>query len=82
MRDIEERTVSGLNVRIERSVCIGSKNCIHLAPEVFELGIDQIVTFRQDAEDIDRGRLLEACRVCPVDALVVHGETGEQIVPT
>ncbi len=81
MDDIEERVVSGLTVRIERAVCIGSKNCIRLAPEVFELGMDQVVTFLDLAEDIERDRLTEACRQCPVDALLVFNEDGEQIVP-
>lgn len=81
MDDIEERVVSGLTVRVDRAVCIGSKNCIHLAPEVFELGADQVVTFLEDAEDIEQDRLTEACRVCPVDALLVFDEMGEQIVP-
>jgi len=81
MVDIEEHILSGLTIRIERDVCIGSKNCIHLAPEVFELGADQIVTFLDDAEDIEADRLVEACRVCPVDALVAFDESGEQIVP-
>ncbi|MEX0600220.1 MAG: ferredoxin [Rhodothermales bacterium] len=80
-KDIEARGVSGLTVRVERPVCIGSENCVSLAPEVFVLGDDQVVTFVDDVQDIDRERLLEACRICPVDALVVTGPDGEQIVP-
>jgi ferredoxin len=81
MDDIEERVVSGLTIRIERTVCIASKNCIHLAPEVFELGMDQVVTFRDNAVDIERDRLVEACSMCPVDALLAFDEEGKQIVP-
>ncbi len=81
MDDIEERRISGVTVRIERTVCIGSKNCIHIAPEVFELGMDQVVTFRDDAADIDRDRLVEACRICPVDALIAFDAGGDRIVP-
>lgn len=79
--DIEERVVSGLTVRIERTVCIGSKNCVNLAPEVFELEVDQVATFRDDAPHIDRDRLVEACSLCPVDALLVFDKSGKQIVP-
>ena len=73
MADTQERRISGLTIVIERDLCIGSGNCTKLAPEVFELDATGIVTFRtrsDDAPDIDRERLAEACRVCPVDALI------------
>lgn len=79
--DIEEQTVSGLTIRIDRTRCIGTGNCVAVAPEVLELGSDQIVTFVDEPEDIDRERLIEACAVCPVDALFVIDEDGNQIVP-
>lgn len=79
--DALEEELSGLVVRIERELCIGSGNCVNLAPEVFELDDRQIVTFVEEAEDIERERLLEACQVCPVDALVVTDEDGEQLIP-
>lgn len=79
--DIEEQTVSGLTIRIDRTRCIGTGNCVAVAPEVLELGADQIVTFVDAAEDIDRERLIEACAVCPVDALFAIDEDGNQIVP-
>lgn len=60
---------------------MGTKNCIHVAPEVFELGYDQIVTFLEDAQDIERDRLIEACAVCPVGALLAFDETGKRLVP-
>lgn len=71
MAETQRRRIGGLTVIIERDLCIGSGNCIQLAPEVFELDASGIVTFRAgaDAPDIERDRLVEACRVCPVDAL-------------
>lgn len=69
MADTVERNLSGLRIVIDRSTCIGSRNCIKLAPEVFELDAEGIVAFRENAPDIDRDRLVEACGVCPVDAL-------------
>lgn len=76
MADTQERRISGLTVVIDRDLCIGSGNCVKLAPEIFELDATGIVTFRGNAPDapgIDRDRLLESCRVCPVDALAAHG---------
>jgi ferredoxin len=76
----EEQTFEGLRIRIYRTRCIGSGNCVNVAPEVFELGSDQIVTFRDDAHAVEPERMVEACRVCPVDALFAY-DGDEQVVP-
>ncbi len=38
--ETEEQTISGLTVRIDRVLCIGTANCVAVAPEVFVLGDD------------------------------------------
>ncbi|HWM89678.1 MAG TPA: ferredoxin [Thermoanaerobaculia bacterium] len=72
MFDLEERRIGGLTITIDRMTCIGSRNCIKVAPEVFQLDADGIVTFTKDSPDIGRERLIESCLVCPVDALRYH----------
>jgi ferredoxin len=79
--DGKERTVSGLKVRIDRTRCIATANCIKLAPELFELDEERVVSFRPDALEPGREALVEACDACPVDALSVFDEDGRQIVP-
>lgn len=76
------RRFGSLTVRINRGRCIGSANCTKVAPQVFELDDTQVVAFRPDAQEVDRDQLIEACRVCPVEALAVLDEHGRQIVPT
>jgi ferredoxin len=76
-----ERSISGLTVRIDRALCIGSGNCVNLAPEVFEIDDQNLVAFTDDAPDIDQDRLVDSCAICPVDALIVEDEDGEQVVP-
>lgn len=80
MPENEERTISGVTVRIDSSLCIGSGNCVNMAPEIFEIQDDNLVHFQDDTPDIDQDRLVEACVVCPVDALIVERD-GEEIVP-
>lgn len=80
-KQYEEETFDGLRIRIDRTRCIGTGNCVNVAPEVFELGSDQIVTFRDDAHAVERERMVEACRVCPVDALFAYDEEGNQLAP-
>lgn len=52
-----------------------------VAPEVFEFDGENICAFKTDLPDIDRERLIDACTVCPVDALIVVDEHGKQLVP-
>jgi ferredoxin len=80
MDDMPEREISGVTVRIDRSLCIGSGNCTNLAPEIFEIKEDNVVDFQDETPDIDQDRLVESCSVCPVDALIVEKD-GEEIVP-
>lgn len=79
--DRRERRISGLTISIDRTVCIGSGSCERIAPEVFELDSGQIIDFLPDAPDIEPARLIEACRVCPVEALAAAGPDGEPLAP-
>jgi ferredoxin len=79
--DFEERRVGGVTVRIDRTICIGTANCAKVAPELFVLDDDKIITFREPAVEIEPDRAVEACRVCPVDALAAFDADGRQLVP-
>jgi ferredoxin len=90
MADTQECQIGRLTITIDRTVCIGSGNCVKLGREVFELDAEGIVTFRPgvgeggdggDEGVIDPDRLAEACRVCPVDALAAVDETGRRLAP-
>jgi len=80
-KDTLSRQVAGLRVVIERTVCIGSGSCVSVAPEVFDLDSELLVTFAADGGEIERERLLEACEVCPVEALRAYGDDGKQLAP-
>lgn len=73
--------MDGLTVRLDRSICIGTANCIKIAPEVFALDSEHINTFKRALPAIARDTLIDACDACPVDALTVLDEKGEQLVP-
>jgi ferredoxin len=81
MADMVERNIGGLTVRIRRTVCCATGNCMKIAGDVFEFDEERVCSFRSDEVTIDRERLTEACRVCPVEALLVIDEHGDQIVP-
>jgi ferredoxin len=74
------RTIGGLVVRIDETLCVGFGDCVAAAPGAFVLNGDGTVEF---TGTITAGReeLLEACRACPVDALSVVDAAGEILVP-
>lgn len=80
MSDAVERTVNGLRVIIERSLCVGFAQCVDVAEEAFVIDDDDVVAFASP-EQVTRQRLIEACRACPVEALVVFDADGKQLAP-
>jgi ferredoxin len=78
--EMREREISGVTVKIDRTLCIGSGNCTNLAPEIFKIDDQNLADFEDETPDIDQDRLVESCSICPVDALIVE-QDGEQIVP-
>jgi len=79
--DLRELETQGLTVKIDRLICVGFEDCIVEAPETFALDYDGIAVFKGTAADTERERLMAAARSCPVDAIVVIDESGNQIHP-
>ena len=81
MSEVQERKVGGVTVRVHRDGCISTGACVKAAPEVFRLDSRQVVTFAEPVAEIERDRLVDACQLCPVDALEAFDEEGEQLAP-
>lgn len=81
MSDVVEHRLGGFTVRVDRLLCVGFGDCIEAAPELWEFDDEGIVVFRDPLPDIERDRLLHSCDVCPVDALSVHDDEGNQLAP-
>jgi ferredoxin len=77
---LTERVVHGLRIVIDRDQCVGFGDCAKEAPEGFKLDEDTLAVFVAP-EAVERERLLRACDACPVDAITVYDESGNQIVP-
>jgi len=83
LSEIDEQVISGLTVSIDRDLCVGFGDCIDLGGDVFEFDEEDIAVFRDRAglPEIDQEAFLDACRACPVDAIVVLDGEGEQVAP-
>tara|TARA_Y100000294_G_C8246764_1_gene213116 strand:+ start:53 stop:295 length:243 start_codon:yes stop_codon:yes gene_type:complete len=79
--DIEERQVAGLVVKIDRLICVGFESCVEVAPDLFQMDEEGIAIFTSDTNEVDEETVLDACKECPVDALVVLDASGDQLHP-
>jgi ferredoxin len=68
--------VNRIEVTVDRSLCIGSGDCVDTAPDVFQLDDeDTAVVVDPDGAPLDD--ILTAAGNCPVSAIFVVGETGD-----
>jgi len=67
-------------VEVDRALCFGFGDCVDTLPDVFALDDEQkAYVIDPDAESVDD--IAEAAQNCPVDAIVVTDEHGEQLYP-
>ena len=76
-----ERNFGSLTLRIDRQLCVGFGDCVEMAAELFELDGEGIARFCEGASDPGETALIEVCRSCPVDALVLLRQDGRQLAP-
>ena len=69
-----------LKVKVDRMLCIGTADCVKIAPNTFELDDEAKSTVQKQNGDSD-DKIIEAAKVCPVLAIIVEDEEGNQIYP-
>ncbi|AMW10180.1 ferredoxin [Streptomyces qaidamensis] len=69
------------HVEVDRSLCIGSAQCLHHAPDGFRL--DAARQSRPTAPGMDANeRVLEAAECCPAEAITITVmDSGEAVFP-
>ena len=65
----------GLEVEIDRDVCMGSGNCMYEAPGAFDLDDDGIAVV-VDPSAVDEDKVMSAARKCPTGAITVRRTDG------
>ncbi|MHB1294691.1 MAG: ferredoxin [Anaerolineae bacterium] len=66
--------------QVDRDLCIGSANCVATAPTVFELDNEGISTVI-DPTGANEQTLREAADGCPVAAITLVDDEGNQVYP-
>ena len=72
----------GENVKaiVDRDLCIGSAMCVATAPDVFDLD-DEGLSYVVDPEAGDEDLLREAAEGCPMQAIMLEDDEGNQVYP-
>jgi ferredoxin len=67
-------------IEVDRALCYGFGDCVDSQPDVFALDEeDTAIVLDPDAAPLDD--IVEAAQNCPVDAIVITDEDGEQVYP-
>ena len=67
-------------IAVDRELCIGAAPCVTVAPGVFQLD-DENKAIVVDAHGADDDTILLAAESCPVQAILLFDEDGNQIYP-
>ena len=78
MAEVSER--NRVRLQVDRELCYGFGDCVDSLPDVFALDdSDTAIVLDPDAAGIEE--IMEAAQNCPVDAIIVTDEDGEQLYP-
>lgn len=67
-------------VKVIRDLCIGAASCVAIAPKVFELDAEAKAVVLSPDSDTDEN-ILASAQSCPVNAIIVEDENGQQVWP-
>lgn len=70
----------GYALQVDRDLCVTLAVCIGLAPDVFELDAEGKAVIK-NPNGTDLKTLLEACKGCPVNAIVLYHPNGKRVWP-
>ncbi len=69
-----------MKVRVDRELCVGIGNCVAVAPTVFRIdGHNKAVVL--DISSVSEDKVMSAAESCPVNAIIVEDDQGQQIFP-
>ncbi|MDP2917197.1 MAG: ferredoxin [Dehalococcoidia bacterium] len=69
-----------MKVKVDRDICIGVGNCVAFAPTVFKLD-DENKAVVLDVASADEKTIMEAAESCPVSAIIIEDDNGNQLYP-
>jgi len=69
-----------MRIVVDREKCQGIGACVGAAPDVFEIDAEgKAIVIDSEASDVDT--VILAAEACPLEAITVFDDDGEQIYP-
>ena len=73
-------------IEIDRDLCIGAESCVVVAPEVFEMDLENKAVLKNVPGQpawggADDQTILMSAQSCPVAAIFLYDEDGNQMYP-
>jgi ferredoxin len=62
-----------MKVIVDMNLCQSHGECVNAAPDVFDLGDDDVLIWKEDVEESQRAAVEEAVDVCPMMAIRIEG---------
>jgi ferredoxin len=62
-----------MKVHVDMNLCQSHGECVLVAPDVFELGDDDVLVWQEDVPKERRAAVEEAVNVCPMMAIRIEG---------
>jgi ferredoxin len=63
-----------VKVHVDMNLCQSHGECVRVAPDVFELGDDDLLVWQEEVGDERREAIEEAVEVCPMMAISIGDE--------
>jgi ferredoxin len=61
-----------MKVHVDMNLCQSHGECVFAAPDVFELGDDDVLRWKEDVDESRRAEVEEAVNVCPMTAITIE----------
>ena len=62
-----------MKVHVDMNLCQSHGECVIAAPDVFELGDDDVLVWKEDVPEERRAAVQEAVDACPMMAIRIEG---------
>ena len=69
-----------MKVELDQATCCGSKMCVNLAPQAFELLSYGYAGVKAGAENVPLDTLRKAARGCPTQCIVIYRDDVEVVL--
>ncbi len=67
-------------IKVLRDLCIGAASCVAITPKVFELDSEAKAILLDENADTPEN-ILASAQSCPVNAIIIEDENGNQVWP-